>query len=86
MGEGGLERVTHPNAKCSPAHSCVCNMYTHLHVWVRTDLSSYLKVVEMQSGCSDWKRVIIIIHTRHVKEPCKTERAGATLPIRQYAT
>jgi hypothetical protein len=30
-------------------------------VWVRTDLSSYLKVVEMHTWSSDWKCVIIII-------------------------
>jgi hypothetical protein len=31
-----------------------------LHFRVRTDLSSYFKVVEMHTWSSDWKRVIII--------------------------
>jgi hypothetical protein len=37
-----------------------CNLgWTYL-VWVRTDLSSSLKVVEMHTWSSGWKRVIII--------------------------
>jgi hypothetical protein len=30
-------------------------------VWVRTDLSSYLKVVEMRTQSLDWKRVNVVI-------------------------
>jgi hypothetical protein len=37
------------------------HLLSHLHVWIRTDLSRSLKVVEMHTWSSDWKRVIIII-------------------------
>ncbi len=32
----------------------------HLTMWGRPDLSSYLKVVEMHTQSSNWKRVIVM--------------------------
>jgi hypothetical protein len=37
------------------------SIYLCIYVWVRTDLSRSLKVVEMHTWSSDWKRVVIVI-------------------------
>jgi hypothetical protein len=37
------------------------DLLSRLHVWVRTDLSSYLEVVEMHTWCLSWKRGVIVI-------------------------
>ncbi len=49
-----------------------CRVPSRLHVWVRTDLCTYLMVVEMHTWSPDWKRVIIIIIIVIVQVPCMT--------------
>ncbi len=43
------------------ATNCFDRRMSHLHVWFRTDLSIYLKVVEMFMWSSDWKCVVIVM-------------------------
>ncbi len=33
------------------------------HVWIRTDLSMYMMMVNMHTWSPDWKRVIVVIVT-----------------------
>ncbi len=44
--------------------------FSRRHVWIRTDLSIYMMVVDMHTWSSDWKRVVFVIYIiNHVAVP-----------------